>query len=87
MKIFNIIYKTIGQIFLIALLLSTLPAKSLERFDKAESVSDYFSGTLLLNDNKYEDSLQYLKKLNGLEKKTQKLFNQVFILSYKFWKY
>ena len=69
MKIFNIIYKTIGQIFLIALLLSTLPAKSLERFDKAESVSDYFSGILLLNDNKYEDSLQYLKKLNGLEKK------------------
>ena len=61
MKIFNIIYKTIGQIFLIALLLSTLPAKSLERFDKAESVSDYFSGILLLNDNKYEDSLQYLK--------------------------
>ena len=69
MKIFNIIYKTIGQIFLIALLLSTLPAKSLERFDKAESVSDYFSGILLLNDNKYKDSLQYLKKLNGLEKK------------------
>ena len=69
MKIFNIIYKTIGRIFLITLLLSTLPAKSLERFDKAESVSDYFSGILLLNDNKYEDSLQYLKKLNGLEKK------------------
>ena len=69
MKIFNNIYKTIGQIFFIVLLLSTLPANSLERFDKAESVSNYFSGILLLNDNKYEDSLQYLKKLNGLENK------------------
>ncbi len=69
MKIFNNIYKTVGQIFFIVLLLSTLPAKSLERFDKAESVSNYFSGVLLLNDNKYEDSLQYLKKLNGLENK------------------
>ena len=69
MKIFSNIYKTIGQIFFIVLLLSTLPANSLERFDKAESVSNYFSGILLLNDNKYEDSLQYLKKLNGLENK------------------
>ena len=69
MKIFNNIYKTIGQIFFIVLLLSTLPANSLERFDKAESVSNYFSGILLLNDNKYEDSLQYMRKLNGLENK------------------
>ena len=69
MKIFNNIYKTIGQIFFIVLLLSTLPANSLERFDKAESVSNYFSGVLLLNDNKYEDSLQYMRKLNGLENK------------------
>ena len=39
----------------------------MDKFNKADRVSDYFSGILLLNDNKYGDSLKYLKKLNGLE--------------------
>ena len=67
MKKFNFIYKTIGQIFFVIMFLSTSHVKSLDKFDKAKNVSNYFSGILLLNDNQYEDSLRYLKKLNGLE--------------------
>ena len=39
----------------------------MDKFNKADRVSDYFSGILLLNENQYEKSLGYLKKLNGLE--------------------
>ena len=67
MKRFNLIYKIIGQIFFVIIFLSTSSAKSLDKFNKAENVSNYFSGILLLNNNQYEGSLKYLKKLNGLE--------------------
>ena len=67
MKIFNIIYKFIGQILIVIIFLSTSPVKSLDKFGKAENLSNYFSGILLLNDDQYEDSIRYLKKLNGLE--------------------
>ena len=63
--------KIIGQICFVILFLSTPEVKSLDKFDKADNVSDYFSGILLLNDNQYEDSFKYLKKLNGLEKSHQ----------------
>ena len=46
---------------------STLNAKNFDKFSKAHNISDYFSGILLLNDGKYEDSYKYLKKLDGLE--------------------
>ena len=39
----------------------------MEKFDKADRVSDYFSGILLFNENQYEKSFDFLKKLNGLE--------------------
>ena len=39
----------------------------MDKFNKAERVSDYFSGILLLNENQYEESFKFLKKLNGLE--------------------
>ena len=68
MKIFNSMRKIIGQIFFVILFLSTPEVKSLDKFDKADNVSDYFSGILLLNDNQYENSFKYLKKLNGLER-------------------
>ena len=45
----------------------TSPVKSLDKFNKSDRLSNYFSGILLLNENKYEDSSKYLKKLNGLE--------------------
>ncbi len=47
--------------------MSTSPVKSLDKFDKADKVSSYFLGILLLNDNQYKDSQKYLNKLNGLE--------------------
>ena len=67
MKIFKFTCKIIGQIFFVIIFLSTSPVKSLDKFNKAENMSDYFAGILLLNDNQYEDSYKYLKKLNGLE--------------------
>ena len=39
----------------------------MDKFNKADRISDYFSGILLLNENQYEESLNFLKKLNGLE--------------------
>ena len=67
MKIFKFNLKTIGQILFVIIFLSTTPAKSLDKFNKADRVSDYFSGILLLNDNQYEQSFNFFKKLNGLE--------------------
>ncbi len=67
MKIQNIKLKITAQIIFVIIFFSTSPVKSLDKFNKAERVSDYFSGILLLNDNKYNDSLNYFKKLNGLE--------------------
>ena len=67
MKINLTKYKIIGQIIFVIIFLFTSSAKSLDKFSKAEQISDYFSGILLLNENQYDDSLKYLKNLNGLE--------------------
>ena len=67
MNIFNLSLKIIGQIIFVIIFFSTLQAKNLDKFDKASNVSDYFSGILLLNDNQYNASSKFLKKLNGLE--------------------
>ena len=67
MKIFNFNLKIIVQILFVTFILSTSPAKSLDKFNKSDRISDYFSGILLLNDNQYEKSFNFLKKLNGLE--------------------
>ena len=66
MKIFKFNLKTIGQILFVIIFLSTSPAKSLDKFNKADRVSDYFSCILLLNDNQYEQSFEFLKRLSGL---------------------
>ena len=68
MKIFKFMCKIIGQIFFVIIFLSTSSAKSLDKLNKSDSVSNYFSGILLLNDDQYEDSFRYLKRLNGLER-------------------
>ncbi len=68
MKLFNFKSKTTLQIIFVIIFLSTSPAKSLDKLNKAEGVSNYFSGILLLNDNQYKDSFKYLKKLDGLER-------------------
>ena len=68
MAIFKLSLKIIGQITFVIIFFSTLEAKNLDKFDRANQVSDYFSGILLLNDNQYNESSKFLKKLNGLEK-------------------
>ena len=67
MKIFKLNYKNITNIFFVIFILSTTKAVALDKFNKSVQVSNYFSGILLLNDNQYEKSFNFLKKLNGLE--------------------
>ena len=67
MKIFNLNKKITASILIVIIFLSTPSVKSLDKFNKADSFSDYFSGILLLNENQYEKSFNFLKKLNGLE--------------------
>ena len=52
---------------IIFIFFSTLEAKNLDKHNKADYIADYFSGILLLNQSKYNDSYQYFKKLDGLE--------------------
>ena len=63
------LFKITGQIVFVIVFIcfSTLQAKNFEKYNKADNISDYFSGILLLNDSKYDDSQKYLKKLDGLE--------------------
>ena len=68
MGIYKLSLKIIGQIIFVIIFFSTLHAKDLDKFNEADQISDYFSGILLLNDNKYDESFKFLKKLNGLEK-------------------
>ena len=67
MLIFKLNLKIIVQIIFVIIFFSTLEAKNLDKFNDADRVSDYFSGILLLNDNRYNSSSKFLKKLNGLE--------------------
>ncbi len=67
MNIFNLSFKIIGQIIFVIIFFSTLNAKNLDKLYKADHISNYFSGILLLNENQYSESSQFLKKLNGLE--------------------
>ena len=63
-------YKITGHFLFVIVFIffSTLEAKNLDKFNKADNIADYFSGILLLNQSKYEESYKYLKKLDGLEK-------------------
>ena len=63
------LYKiTTGIIFVIVLFsFSTLNAKNIVKFNKSNYISDYISGVILLNEDQYEQSYNYLKRLNGLE--------------------
>ena len=66
MIILNNKHKIIGHILFVIIFFIS-PAKSLDKFNKPERFSDYFSGIILLNENQYEGSLKYFEKLNGLE--------------------
>ena len=80
MIIFNFIFKITLQIFFVIIFLSTLNASNIEKFEHGRNVSDYFSGTLLLNDNKYNESYKFLKRLDGLEK-THKNYSSKYLFS------
>ena len=67
MNLFKISLKIIGQVIFVIIFFSTLEAKSSNKFNDADNISDYFSGILLLNDNQYNESFKYLTRLNGLE--------------------
>lgn len=59
--------KNIGLVFFVIIFLFTSQVESLDKFNKAERFSDYFSGIVLLNENQYERSFNFLKRLDGLE--------------------
>ena len=67
MNIFKFAAKLIVQIFFVIIFFSTLQAKNLDKFKKGENISNYFSGILLLNQSKYNESYSFLNKLDGLE--------------------
>ena len=67
MRIFYLHFNNIVPIIFVIIFFSTPSVKALDKFNKAERISDYFSGILLLNENKYIKSYDFFKKLNGLE--------------------
>jgi tetratricopeptide (TPR) repeat protein len=68
MKNLKFIHSLLIYIIILFNISNNLSAKNLTKFEETESISNYFSGVLYLNDNKYLESYKFLKKLNGLEK-------------------
>ena len=70
MLIFKQFFKITLQVLFVIIFIffSTLEAKNLDKFIKGDEISDYFSGIILFNQNKYGESQKFLKKLDGLEK-------------------
>tara|TARA_B100000579_G_C22813974_1_gene846783 strand:- start:277 stop:1971 length:1695 start_codon:yes stop_codon:yes gene_type:complete len=69
MNIFKISFKLIVQFFFVTIFFSTLHARNVDKFENGENVANYFTGILLLNESKYNESYKFLKKLDGLENK------------------
>ena len=59
--------KSIGLAIFVITFLFTSQAKSLDSFNKADHVSDYFAGILSYNESDYNESFKFFKKLDGLE--------------------
>ncbi len=59
--------KIIGLPLFVITFLFTSHVKSLDKFDRADHVSDYFAGILSFNENEYDESYKFFKKLDGLE--------------------
>ena len=60
-------FKSIGLVFFVIIFLFTPQVKSLDKFNKEDSISNYFSGILAYNESEYNKSFKFLKKLDGLE--------------------
>ena len=67
MNIFKVFFQIILQIFLFLIFFSTIHTRNVDKFNDGNYIANYFSGILLLNENKYNDSYKFLKKLDGLE--------------------
>ena len=67
MNIFKYTFKLTLQILFVTIFFSTLQAKNIAKFNEGSYISDYFSGILLLNNNQYNESYKFLKRLKGLE--------------------
>ena len=59
--------KLILQIFFLYIVLLTSSSNSLEKYYRGDSVSNYFSGILSLQDNNYKKSYNFFKKLENFE--------------------
>ena len=67
MYLSNLNLKSIGLALFVITFLFTSHAKSLDKFDRADRVSDYFAGILSFNENEYDESYKFFRKLDGLE--------------------
>ncbi len=65
-KFFKLIIIILQTLFLY-IFTFTSSSMSLEKYYKADSVSNYFSGVISLQNNKYEETYNFFKKLNNLE--------------------
>ena len=61
------IYWAIFQLFFILIFFTNLEAKNIGKFFGGNDYSNYFSGIISLNDEEYQSSYSFFKKLNGLE--------------------
>ena len=61
MNLLKLTIKLTIQTFFVIIFFSTLHAQNLDKFDKGEDISNYFSGILLLNENQYNESYLFLK--------------------------
>ncbi len=64
---FKLIIKLLSQILFLTIVFTSLNAKSLDKYNKASNISNYFSGILSISEDEHNKSYNFLKRLNGLE--------------------
>ncbi|PDH19800.1 MAG: hypothetical protein CNC06_02865 [Pelagibacterales bacterium MED-G40] len=67
MKVLKFIITLLLQVVFFLSIINTIHAKNLSKYQDADKISKYFSGILSFNDNKYANSYDYLRTLEGLE--------------------
>ena len=67
MNSFKFIFKIIIQLIFITIFFTTSQAKTIDKFNKGNYISNYFSGVLHFNNSNYDKSYEFLKTLEGLE--------------------
>jgi tetratricopeptide (TPR) repeat protein len=77
MKIQKNIIKISSLIFFFIIIFNTVYAKTTDKYNKSDKISNYFSGIVSLYDNEYLTSYKHLKKLEGLEK-NHLIYSQIY---------